>query len=61
MPWITLVHGGSQHSGLFSAQVDAYTADSVLHTINHDRNGAGTPTVIVKLDTTLHEARLFHP
>lgn len=26
-PWITMVHGASQHSGLFSAQVDAFRAD----------------------------------
>lgn len=26
-PWLTLVHGASQHSGLFSAQVDAFRAD----------------------------------
>ncbi len=26
-PWITMVHGASQHSGLFSAQVDAFQAD----------------------------------
>lgn len=26
-PWLTLVHGASQHSGLFSAQVDAFRRD----------------------------------
>ena len=25
-PWLTMVHGASQHSGLFSAQVDAFQA-----------------------------------
>ena len=26
-PWITMVHGASQHGGLFSAQVEAFRAD----------------------------------
>lgn len=26
-PWLTMVHGASQHGGLFSAQIDAFRAD----------------------------------
>jgi pimeloyl-ACP methyl ester carboxylesterase len=43
-PWITLVHGASQHSGLFSAQVDAFQADYRLLLIDlpgHGRSSDG--------------------
>jgi pimeloyl-ACP methyl ester carboxylesterase len=42
-PWITMVHGASQHSGLFSAQVDAFEADYRLLLIDlpgHGRSSA---------------------
>jgi len=42
-PWITMVHGASQHSGLFSAQVEAFQADYRLLLIDlpgHGRSSA---------------------
>lgn len=42
-PWITLLHGASQHSGLFSAQVDAFQADYRLLLVDlpgHGRSSA---------------------
>jgi pimeloyl-ACP methyl ester carboxylesterase len=42
-PWITMVHGASQHSGLFSAQVEAFRADYRLLLIDlpgHGRSSA---------------------
>lgn len=42
-PWITMVHGASQHSGLFSAQVGAFQADYRLLLIDlpgHGRSSA---------------------
>lgn len=42
-PWITLVHGASQHSGLFDAQVDAFRADYRLLLVDlpgHGRSSA---------------------
>lgn len=42
-PWITLVHGASQHSGLFCAQVEAFQADYRLLLIDlpgHGRSSA---------------------
>jgi pimeloyl-ACP methyl ester carboxylesterase len=42
-PWITLVHGASQHSGLFSAQVEAFQPDYRLLLIDlpgHGRSSA---------------------
>jgi pimeloyl-ACP methyl ester carboxylesterase len=42
-PWLTLVHGASQHSGLFSAQVEAFRADNRLLLIDlpgHGRSSA---------------------
>lgn len=38
-PWITMVHGASQHSGLFSAQVDAFQADYRLLLIDLPGHG----------------------
>lgn len=41
--WLTLVHGASQHSGLFSAQVEAFRADYRLLLIDlpgHGRSSA---------------------
>lgn len=42
-PWLTLVHGASQHSGLFSAQVEAFRTDYRLLLIDlpgHGRSSA---------------------
>lgn len=42
-PWITMVHGASQHRGLFSAQVDAFKGDYRLLLIDlpgHGRSSA---------------------
>jgi len=42
-PWITMVHGASQHSGLFSAQVEAFRGDYRLLLIDlpgHGRSSA---------------------
>ena len=42
-PWLTLVHGASQHSGLFSAQVEAFQPDYRLLLIDlpgHGRSSA---------------------
>jgi pimeloyl-ACP methyl ester carboxylesterase len=42
-PWIVMVHGASQHSGLFSAQVEAFQADFRLLLIDlpgHGRSSA---------------------
>lgn len=42
-PWITMVHGASQHSGLFSAQVEAFQPDYRLLLIDlpgHGRSSA---------------------
>jgi pimeloyl-ACP methyl ester carboxylesterase len=42
-PWITMVHGASQHSGLFSAQVEAFQADYRLLLVDlpgHGRSAA---------------------
>jgi pimeloyl-ACP methyl ester carboxylesterase len=42
-PWLTLVHGASQHSGLFSAQVEAFRADNRLLLVDlpgHGRSSA---------------------
>jgi pimeloyl-ACP methyl ester carboxylesterase len=42
-PWITMVHGASLHSGLFSAQVEAFEADYRLLLIDlpgHGRSSA---------------------
>lgn len=38
-PWLTLVHGASQHSGLFSAQVEAFQADYRLLLIDLPGHG----------------------
>lgn len=38
-PWITMVHGASQHRGLFSAQVDAFRADYRLLLIDLPGHG----------------------
>jgi pimeloyl-ACP methyl ester carboxylesterase len=38
-PWITMVHGASQHSGLFSAQVEAFEADYRLLLIDLPGHG----------------------
>jgi 3-oxoadipate enol-lactonase len=38
-PWITMVHGASQHSGLFSAQVEAFQADYRLLLIDLPGHG----------------------
>jgi len=38
-PWITMVHGASQHSGLFAAQVDAFQADYRLLLIDLPGHG----------------------
>lgn len=38
-PWITLVHGASQHSGLFCAQVEAFEADFRLLLIDLPGHG----------------------
>jgi pimeloyl-ACP methyl ester carboxylesterase len=38
-PWITMVHGASQHSGLFSAQVEAFRADYRLLLIDLPGHG----------------------
>lgn len=43
-PWLTMVHGASQHSGLFCAQVDAFQADYRLLLVDlpgHGRASAG--------------------
>jgi 3-oxoadipate enol-lactonase len=44
-PWITMVHGASQHSGLFGAQVDAFQADYRLLLIDLPGHGrsSGSP------------------
>ena len=42
-PWLTLVHGASQHSGLFSAQVEAFQRDYRLLLVDlpgHGRSSA---------------------
>jgi len=42
-PWLTLLHGASQHSGLFSAQVEAFRADYRLLLVDlpgHGRSSA---------------------
>jgi pimeloyl-ACP methyl ester carboxylesterase len=38
-PWITMVHGASQHSGLFCAQVEAFEADYRLLLIDLPGHG----------------------
>lgn len=38
-PWLTLVHGASQHSGLFSAQVEAFQPDYRLLLIDLPGHG----------------------
>ena len=38
-PWLTLLHGASQHSGLFSAQVEAFRADYRLLLIDLPGHG----------------------
>lgn len=38
-PWLTMVHGASQHSGLFGAQVDAFQADYRLLLIDLPGHG----------------------
>lgn len=38
-PWLTLVHGASQHSGLFSTQVEAFQADYNLLLIDLPGHG----------------------
>ena len=42
-PWLTLLHGASQHSGLFAAQVEAFQADYRLLLVDlpgHGRSAA---------------------
>lgn len=41
-PWITMVHGASQHSGLFSAQVEALQADYRLLLVDLPGHGRST-------------------
>jgi pimeloyl-ACP methyl ester carboxylesterase len=38
-PWLTMVHGASQHSGLFSAQIDAFMQDYRLLLIDLPGHG----------------------
>lgn len=41
-PWLTMVHGASQHGGLFSAQVDAFADDYRLLVIDLPGHGRST-------------------
>ncbi len=43
-PWITMVHGASQHSGLFSAQVEAFQADYRLLLVDLPGHGRSVAT-----------------